>query len=285
MYKLILILALIITSRTNLNGQEVKPYAPELFQAGISASVCGFSPDSNIIYFIKGDSVVKKNFIYQATWIKGKWNTPELLPFSGTHNDYGGRISHDGKTFYFTSDRSGGSTREGDNWNIWISKLVNGKWMAPEPMLLINSKSDECCPTPLPDGTLLFSGNRESNWAVLKLYEQESVEAELTDSKGWQWPSYFDAKTKTLLLSSMRQPHVAAGMDDIYVSYLINGKWTTPKNIGAPVNSKAFEDGPILTRDGKWLIFNRHNTPDAPSRVFVVSWNKLKKAIKRDIKN
>jgi Tol biopolymer transport system component len=280
MNKQLLFIMLIVASQSNVVAQEVKPYAPELFPVGISGGVCGFSPNAKIIYFVKSDSISKKNFIYQAKWKKGKWRNPELLHFSGTNNDYGGRLSQDGKTFYFTSDRPSGSTREDDNWNIWVSKLENGKWSIPKPLSVINNKSDECCPTPLPDGSLLFSGNRASDWAIQKLQaHEESVEAALTDPKGWQWPSFYDEKTKTLFLSSMRQPDVVTGMDDIYVSYVLNGNWTKPKNIGPPVNSKAYEDGPILTRDGKWLIFNRHETPDSPSQVLVVSWDEIKKSI------
>ncbi|MEK7254279.1 MAG: hypothetical protein AAB316_06005, partial [Bacteroidota bacterium] len=45
------------------------------------------------------------------------------------------------------------------------------------------------------------------------------------------------------------------GRCDLYFSELVNGKWTQVKNIGAPVNSAAYESLPSLSADGKTLFF------------------------------
>lgn len=45
------------------------------------------------------------------------------------------------------------------------------------------------------------------------------------------------------------------GRCDIYVSYLKNNEWTTPENIGSPVNSSFWEAQPSISPDGKILYF------------------------------
>lgn len=49
------------------------------------------------------------------------------------------------------------------------------------------------------------------------------------------------------------------GSCDIYVSDKVNGRWTTPKNMGRPVNSSAWEAHPSVTADGRTLYFSCGN--------------------------
>lgn len=45
------------------------------------------------------------------------------------------------------------------------------------------------------------------------------------------------------------------GSCDLYISYLKNGEWSGPENIGEPVNSRYWESQPSLTADGSVLYF------------------------------
>ena len=45
------------------------------------------------------------------------------------------------------------------------------------------------------------------------------------------------------------------GSCDLYISYLRNGKWSGPENIGEPVNSRHWESQPSLSADGSVLYF------------------------------
>lgn len=49
------------------------------------------------------------------------------------------------------------------------------------------------------------------------------------------------------------------GSCDIYVATKVNGRWTTPMNIGRPVNSSAWEAHPSATPDGRILYFSCGN--------------------------
>ncbi len=54
------------------------------------------------------------------------------------------------------------------------------------------------------------------------------------------------------------------GKCDIYLSEKKGGNWTKPKNIGAPINSAAWESQPSLSADGSSLFFIRADDGRAP---------------------
>jgi len=283
MKKILTILILFLS--VSISAQEIKPtpYAPELFSPAISGAVCGFSRDGNIIYFVKEDTVAKKLFLFQAMKKKDKWEDVQLLPFSGKHNDLGGRLDQTGGIFYFTSDRPGGSTLTNDTWNIWQTKRDGKGWSEPKSLNEINNKGMECCPVPLASGALLFSAdrNKSTSWWISEWVNgSEAYVDSLNKEKTWQWPSSLDKKGELLFLNSMMREDTR-GMDDIYVSVRRNNSWSTPVNIGNTVNSKAYEDGAILSPDEKWLIFCRHETSSTPSQVLCVPWLPLRNGLEK----
>ena len=45
------------------------------------------------------------------------------------------------------------------------------------------------------------------------------------------------------------------GLGDLYISYLVEGQWTSPENLGEPINSAYHEMCPYVTTDGRFFIF------------------------------
>ena len=264
------------------------PYAPELFPKGISGAVCGFSRDGNTIYFAREDTVADQIHLFTAVKGRDGWTSTQLLPFSGKHSDLGGRLTRDGRLFYFTSDRPGGSSNSSDAWNIWQTSLVGNQWSPPHPMTAVNDKGLECCPLPLPDGTVMFSSDREraKSWWI-SVWDPNSMSevsiAALNETNAWQWPSSLNKKSDVLFLNSMKRPDTR-GMDDIYVSFYDNAGWSRPMNIGPAINSVEYEDGAILSPDEKLLIFCRHATSTTPSQVLCVKWKPILKGLMKDRK-
>lgn len=271
--KLLTLLSLVFLSSSTANGQSIRPYAPELFPENLSGAVCGFSKDGRTIYFVREQPTTHKLWMYEATKSGEKWVNEKLLPFSGVYSDQGGRFNQDRTEFYFTSDRPGGSTDDKDVWNLWkVSKTAKG-WGEPVALLNINSRGMECCPLPLSNGELMFSGSRgKEEWQLLLTgsSNEEKTVIDITLGNAWQWPSY-EVKDKYLLFNSMKRSDTK-GMDDIYISYWKNGKWEQAKNLGEPINTSVYEDGAILSPDGKLLIFCRHDTGETPSKVMCVEW-------------
>src|SRR5712691_2392436 len=81
---------------------------PTLFAPGVISTgayeVCPqFSPDRKTFYFVK--STPDANFwtIVFSRFDNGKWNAPQVAPFSGRYSDADEFITHDGKQMFFIS--------------------------------------------------------------------------------------------------------------------------------------------------------------------------------------
>jgi WD40-like Beta Propeller Repeat len=272
-----LLISFVLFFIIEVKAQQPVPYAPELFDPAVSSGVCGFSADGKRIYFTRQDKDTKKQLIYQARK-KNRWVEPVLMPFSGKSNDVGGRLSSDGNFFYFTSDRANGSDKPGDEWNIWVSEKRGESWGEPIALRELNNKGMECCPLPLDKNRIMFSADRDRAHAWwISVYDLQTKSEVFVDSLNgdrlWQWPSAFVDSDVLLLNSMMRKD--SKGMDDIYISFLKNGRWSIPVNVGEPVNTNIYEDGAMLTPDKKWLIYSQHDTPESPSRVMAVPWKPI----------
>lgn len=67
------------------------------------------------------------------------------------------------------------------------------------------------------------------------------------------------------------------GNYDLYFSTLANGKWTTPENLGADVNSSGWDSQPFLAPDGKTLYFSsRRGGGIGDKDIWVTRWEKGK---------
>lgn len=77
-----------------------------------------------------------------------------------------------------------------------------------------------------------------------------------------------------LLVFTACQRRDGLGSCDIYFSELQNTKWTKPRNIGAPINSGAWESQPSLAADGKALFFASDRKGGAGGRDIWVSYRK-----------
>lgn len=281
----LLLCATVLAVSTSLAQQPaVEFYAPELFPEDASGAVCGFSPDGRIIYFVREDKLKDKLFLYRATWQEGRWTDEQLLPFSGEHNDMGGRLSPNGKKFYFTSDRPGGSDRPDDDWNIWLSEYSADGWGEARPLKQLNEKGAECCPTPIGESTILFSSDRGDGrewWIYSWDGQEDSIADGLSLADAWQWPSSYSAGHGLLFLNSMKRAD-SRGKDDVYVARHQDGAWSAPLNLGDAVNTEVYEDGAILSHDGQHLIFNQHDTGQTPSRVMKTEWKPIEQQLRED---
>jgi hypothetical protein len=260
-----------------------RAYAPELFAGFKSGAVCGFSPDGATIYFVREDTVTKRLTLYEARRLNALWVDTQKLPFSGTYNDQGARLTPDGKRMYFTSDRPGGSNRPQDVWNIWYADRTSTGWSAAAPLSAINNGGDECCALPWKN-KLLFSADRgpHERWQV-KAWQAETAIERAADSLNlpttWQWPSYLSANGSLLLLNSMGRGNRSL-QDDIFVASVMGNRFGQPVRLPYPVNTNAYEDGAVLSPDERWLIFCRHERPDSPVDVLCVPWQPIAGALR-----
>lgn len=206
--------------------------------------------ESNAVISGDGQTIIFNRALqfYDAVFIStkntnGKWGMPyNLTPDFGLDgNSYCTGISYDGdEILVYRSDNFDG--------NIYSSKKVNDKWQPLEKLgPLINTKYWESHASLSPDGkTLYFTSNRRGGYGGLDIFRSER----LTDGK-WGEPvnlgpvvnselndntPFLSPDGKKLYFSSVG--HSSIGGYDIFVSTLNNrGKWTTPRNMGYPLNT------------------------------------------------
>jgi Tol biopolymer transport system component len=220
------------------------------------------SSDGTTLYY---DITVAPHYLYvmcESRMVNGKWQRPEVLPFSGLYRDSDPVLTPDGKTLLFASDRprNGASSQR---FNIWaVDKTENG-W--GEPRALdgpVNSEGSQVFASMAGNGNLYFTSDRKngrfdiyrSRLANGKYQAAEDLGPNLNGEGIWSLEALIAPDETYMLIGSFgRQP--SFGNSDLFISYNQNGVWSKPQNLGSVINTAAREYSPRITPDGKWLIF------------------------------
>lgn len=206
---------------------------------------------SDILPVVSGDEqtlvYTQKLAFYDAVFfsekVNGKWTNPiNLTPdFHIDQDFYSSSLSYDGKTLYlYKNDDYDG--------NIYTSKYVEGRWQPVEKLNdNINTKYWESHACETKDGkSLYFTSNRKDGHGGLDIYKS------VKDSLG-QWGAamnlgpninteyneetpFISEDGKTLYFSSYGHFNIG-GYDIFYSSLFENNEWSTPLNMGYPINT------------------------------------------------
>jgi len=194
-------------------------------------------------------------YISSFDTVTKKWTPADDVPgaVNTEAHDACTSISPDGKQlFLYKNDSKDSESRGGD---VFISKVVNGKWRTPETIgKPINSSWWEGGACISPDGkTLFFTSERDGGlgssdiWMVKRITKREWGKPE---NLGKDINTPFDEvgvflapDGKTLFFCSNGPGSM--GSHDIFKSTLENGKWSKPVNLGYPINSER-SDGPFV---------------------------------------
>ncbi|MCD6067740.1 MAG: hypothetical protein K0S33_2566 [Bacteroidetes bacterium] len=140
---------------------------------------------------------------------------------NSNYYEYFPTITADGSQFLFTRNIREESGTAGQE-DFYISMNNNGKWMSSTPMKGLNSPGNEGAPNISADGQFMF----------FVLCPDQFGNYGADGRKGY-------------------------GSCDIFFSQKINGKWSEPRNVGEPINSRNWETQPSFSSDGKTLYFVR----------------------------
>jgi len=203
--------------------------------------------------------------IYISHLKNGVWSAPVgIAKLNTTDHDASISISADGQELYLY--KAGFLTqKESEGGDIYVSRLEGTKWSEPEKLApVINSKSKESHISISADGrTIFFSSNRPGGFGGMDIYTVTklpngkwgrarnlgpAINTEYNDDAPFIHPD-----GKTLYFSSAG--HKTMGGLDIFKSINIKGRWTTPVNIGYPINSTNDDIYYTPTPDGKRAYF------------------------------
>jgi hypothetical protein len=177
--------------------------------------------------------------------VNGNWSPPlNIITDLGVDGDvYGTCLSYNGNELYiYRSDKYDG--------NIYVSRYINKRW-SPIVKLNenINTKYWESHASLSSDGkTLYFTSNRKGGYGGLDIFKATRSDTNLNDwgdvqilgpeinSKYNEETPFISQDGKILYFSSYDHYNMG-GYDILYSSLLEDGKWSTPLNIGYPMNS------------------------------------------------
>lgn len=185
-------------------------------------------------------------------------------------------MAPDGKTLYFgrknhPSNKYGttGSETVAGSQDIWYSERIGDVWSTAKRMPdVLNRDQYNTILSISPDGqTILLKGAY-----VQGVYETRGFSMSKKTMNSWSIPekldipdyeklsrgkneyAYLTMDGKALLLAFSEKKN--SDRDDLYVSFLNEGKWTEPKNLGRTINTDFSETTPFLAADGKTLYFS-----------------------------
>ncbi|NJN41567.1 MAG: OmpA family protein [Flammeovirgaceae bacterium] len=222
-------------------NSEFEDYAPVLNEDETEIVFTTRRRDGNLNENVWDDNKPYEDMFF-STKVGDKWSRAKNMgkvvntPF----NDSNLALSADGKTLFLYEDVNGG--------DIFVSnRNADGSWSTPKPLPgLVNSKYVETSVSITKDGkTIYFASDRPGGKGGKDIYT-----ASLGSSGDWvsiknlgdtintefeEDSPFIDYDNKTLFFSSTGMKGM--GGFDIFKSILSNNKWSTPENLGYPINT------------------------------------------------
>lgn len=230
------------------------------------------SPDNEFLYYTKRYMKQGKDVLFpqqveeltEAQRSNGEFVKPHAMdmPFNTPGENYGGiTFSLDNKHLFITVCKA--NKKGYVNCDIYTSDLNREEEWGPLKNLGPNVNTEdgwEAQPSLSSDGkTLIFAGAR-ADGKGMDLYktERENTNAEwqpavnmgpqINTDKNEKSP-FIHSDSQTLYFTSDGWPGVG-GYDIFFAKMNDDGKWTTPKNIGIPINTEKDEVGFFVSTDG-----------------------------------
>ncbi|HTE09895.1 MAG TPA: OmpA family protein, partial [Chitinophagaceae bacterium] len=226
---------------------------------GVSEYFPALTIDSRQLIFTRRVRSVNEDF-FETDNKNGVWSMSKALSGSinTNFNEGAQSISQDGQWLIFT----GCNFKEGyGSCDLYISYLTPDGWSAAENMgNRINTDQWESAPSLSPDKRdLYFASRRFGGYGGSDIYvshllsggrwsEPENMGPEINTIGDESCP-FIHADNQTLYFTS--NGHPGYGGDDLFlVRKGPKGKWSTPKNLGYPINTIENEGSLVITADG-----------------------------------
>lgn len=168
------------------------------------------------------------------------------------------------RLFIFTSSTPGAPGQI--YYPIYISEVKEGKWTIPS-LTTFHSKPCDDNLSLVPDGKTLYFGSRRSRdgkgespwgfniWIVKKTTEGFSHPKMLDSPVNSKYYDICPSVTKEGTIYFFSERDNGFGRADIYLSRLVDEKYTSVENLGKPINTENSEIDPFIAPDESYLIY------------------------------
>jgi Tol biopolymer transport system component len=265
---------------------------PELLAPGVVSTAASewnatATADGRTLVFARSqESSFENAGIWIARGRAGAWTGAAPIDFTrANRTDSDPQISADGRQLIFVTNRPAPGTPPGAppkrDLDIWSSTLSEGRWSDPRPLPTVNSAGPELGPE-IHEDVLFFNSVRRGGQGALDIWSAPVSGARFGDPR--PLPAPLNSPSSEGDFTLHRNGRLALfwsdrpgglGQGDIYLSVLNAEGWATPVNLGAPVNSPAFDFTPSFSADGRWLTFasmrRRADGSDAQSDLYRIA--------------
>ncbi len=219
--------------------------------------------DNSAIFFTKRDKVTSDEDIVVSYYRNEEWQPAESVSpkINSPLNEGACSVSSDGRRMIFTSCDKRDSYGSCD---LYITNKIGDHWTQPKTLgKPINSKYWESQPSLSADGqTLYFSSNRPNGHGGRDIYVSKNEQGSWSipinlgptiNSPKDETTPFIHPNGKILFFSS--NGFVGMGGFDLYKSNGQDTSWTTPENLGFPINTHKDEVAIVIASDGKTAYF------------------------------
>ncbi|MCB0613201.1 MAG: PD40 domain-containing protein [Phaeodactylibacter sp.] len=244
------------------------PFHPESLGPGVNTELPEYLPaltaDGEKLVFVR--VVDRQEDFYLSQKKNGRWE--EAIPLENINHpqlsEGAQSIAANGKSIVFTAcERKGGLGR----CDLYITEMKNGDWQPARNLgSPINTKGWESQPSLSADGqTLYFVSDRQGGQGLIDIWvsrkdaaghwaEPQNLGPTINTAEREQAP-FIHPDGQTLYF--MSDGHPSLGGFDIFFSRLQpDGSWSTPQNLGYPINTEANEGAFIVSLDGRTAYFS-----------------------------
>lgn len=247
-------------------GLTVERFAPDIVCTKAIELNSVFSRDGREFYFTRLLGGVDTDTMHQMVFADGKWSQArELLLFPNQARVEAADmvLSADGQELYFLARYALAGTGKKPNYDIWLSRRVNGEWSLAELVgPPISTEANELYPVLGSDGSLYFNSDRSGKDAIYRAQRRPGggfdAPVKLGPTINSEDPGDMClAPDESYLVMSARRLG-SREWGDLHVSFRqVDGSWGELVSLGDKFNTKHHEWCPMVTPDGKYLFFSR----------------------------
>ena len=199
----------------------------------------------------------------------GKWESPEVVPFSHQYSNLEPFITNDGKKLFFSSNRPIKPDAKIKDYDIWFVENSDTGWGNPVNLgSPVNSGGNEFYPSLADNGNIYFTAARSDSYGSEDIYLSEYKNGNYSNpvnlgttvnSKTDEFNAFIAPDESYLIFSNWGRDDGLGG-GDLYISFNNNDEWIPAINLGEKINSSALDYCPFVTRDGKYFFFTSRRT-------------------------
>lgn len=242
------------------------------------------SADNNELFFVRAFGGRARMQIHFSKRINGSWQRPQSLFDTSAVRYIDPFLSVDGQTLFFNSDQQLPGKPDNRRFHIWKTQRIENGWSEPVAIPELNSDSADFYAGANKHGDIYFASARPNKTGGTSIwmagwnngkYNEPILLDTIINSTGTESNPFISPDGDYLVF--LRSDKSGYGDSDLYISFLKNGKWTRPLNMGAAINTRFGEFAPFVSKNNRRLYFTRlqRGTPLKENIYYYPRFDKL----------